>query len=258
MVPRIINDNIHNNQNIMQNLNNQNHNNNNISNQNILNHNDIQLNILAQNNNNFFIILYSPNKTVCIIFLILNIFICGFGTILIGLKNCSLYIFILGIIQFSGYFLFFQGFNIKKMHIMFNTKINSCLSIYIIILALLLFLSSIYCGIFHNFLFFNPIRTKITKNKEKGICIIYLNLITGGLGTILYGFLAKNQDCFSRFKILIIGVVQIWGFIILLFAFSLIGAINHIMLTIFFFIGGIGYLSSIIIGKKCYNKISSL
>ena len=35
----------------------------------------------------------------------------------------------------------------------------------------------------------------MTENKEKGICILLLNLITGGLGTILYGVLIKNMDC---------------------------------------------------------------
>ena len=264
MVPRINNDDIHNNQNIIPNLNNNhsniNLNNNNVSNSNsnILNHNDIQLNILAQNNNNCLIILFSPNKTCCFIFLFLCIIVSGLGTILIGFKNCSLYNFILGIIQFSGYYLFLKGINLRKIHYIFDVKINSFLSIYLILLSILFYLSSIYSGIFHNFLFFNPIRTKITKNKEKGICIIYLNLITGGLGTILFGFLIKNEDCFNRIKIWVVGLVQICGFFILILAFSLIGTINKIMLIILFLIGAIGYLTSIIIGQRCYKKISSL
>ena len=271
MAPRLnnirIEDNSQNNQNIFNHLNNgsinqnnrsiNNINNNNNHHSNILNHNDIHLDIIAQNSNNCFIILFNPNKIICIILLLLNILVSGLGTVIIGFKNCSLYDFILGFIQFFGcYSLLIKGIELKKTQNVFNVKINSFLSFYLIILALLFFINSIYVGIFHNFIFFNPRITKITENREKGICILLLNFVTGGLGTLLYGFLSKNEDCFNRIKTWVVGIVQISGFIIFLFVFSLIGKINKIILIILFFIGGIGYLTSICIGFKCYKKIS--
>ena len=207
----------------------------NSSNSNVLNHNDIQLNILSENSNNFFIVLFNPNKIICIILLLLNIIISGSGTLLIGFKNCSLYDNLLGIIQFFGCYLsFLKGLDAKKTLYIKNIRINPFLGIYLIILSLLFYLSSIYIGIFHNFIFFNPRRIKINENKEKGICIIILNSITGGLGTLLYGFLIKNSDFLNRIKFWLMGLVQICGFIIFILAFSLISKTNTIILIIFF------------------------
>ena len=270
MVPRPnnINNNINNNnhqsnRNLNEhNLGNNNNNNNRIinnlnNNTNILNHNEIYLNIIADNSNNKFILLFNPNKFICFILLFLNIVISGLGTFIIGIKNCCLYDFILGIIQFFGFYVsILESFKIKNSFYILRYKVNSFLYVYLIIVAILFYLSSIYVGIFHNFVFFNPRTTNINENKQKGICIILLNLISGGLGTILYGFLVKNDECFNRMKMWLIGIVQISGFAIFIFAFSLIGKINKIILIIFFFIGAMGYLTSIIIGVRCYRRIS--
>lgn len=233
------------------------YNNINSSNSNVLNHNDNQLNIFSDNSNNFFIFLFKPNKITCLLLLFLNIVVSGLGTLLIGFKNCSLYDFLLGIIQFFGCYLsFLKGLDIQKTRYIYNIKINSFLGIYLIILSLLLYLSSIYIGIFHNFIFFNPRRIKMNENKEKGICIIILNFMTGGLGTLFYGILIRNSDFFNRIKNCLVGLVQICGFIIFILAFSLISQINIIILIILFFIGAVGYITSIIIGIKCYEIIN--
>ena len=135
---------------------------------------------------------------------------------------------------FRKLFLFLEGLSIRKYHYIYYVRINSFLFAYLIILSILFYLSSIYVGIFHNFVFYNPSKTTMTENKEKGICILLLNLITGGLGTILYGVLIKNMDCFNRLKVWLIGIVQICGFAIFILAFTFIGTINKMMLNIFF------------------------
>ena len=258
MVPRINNMNLNNNNNQSQN----NHivrnaNNLNINNNNILSYNQILLNNLAERTSNKLIVIYNPNKYICFIILLLNIVIPGLGTLMISIRNCSLYDFSLGCIQFLGsYFFFLEGLSIRKYHYIYFVRINSFLFAYLIILSILFYLSSIYVGIFHNFVFYNPRKTTMTENKEKGICILLLNLITGGLGTILYGVLIKNMDCFNRLKVWLIGIVQICGFAIFILAFTFIGTINKMMLIIFFFIGIMGYITSICIGMKCYQKIS--
>jgi len=261
MVPRINNININNNNNnniqrqnnhIVRNVNHRN-----INNTNILSHNQILLNNLAERSNNKLIVIYNPNKCICFIILLLNIIISGLGTLMISIRNCSLYNFSLGSIQFLGtYFFFLEGLSIRKRHYIYYVRINSFLFIYSIFLSILFYLSSIYVGIFHNFVFFSPRRTTMTKNKEKGICIIVLNLITGGLGTILYGVLIKNMECFNRIKIWFIGIVQICGFAIFVLGFACLGTISKMILVIFFFIGVMGYITSICIGIKCYHKIS--
>lgn len=261
MVPRInninLNNNINNNQ-IQNNHNVRNINHRNINNTNILSYNQILLNNLAERSNNKLIVIYNPNKCICFFILLLNIIISGLGTLMISIRNCSLYDFSLGCIQFLGtYFFFLEGLSIRKYRYIYYVRINSFLFAYLIILSILFYLSSIYVGIFHNFVFYSPRRTTMTENKEKGICILLLNLITGGLGTILYGFLVKNMDCFNRLKVWLIGIVQICGFAIFILAFTFIGTINKMMLIIFFFIGIMGYITSICIGMKCYQKISN-
>ena len=145
----------------------------------------------------------------------------------------------------------------KKYHYIYNVKINSFLSLYLIILSALFYLSSIYVGIFHNFVYYNTRKTTMTENKEKGICIIMLNLLTGGLGTVLYGVLMKDLNYFVIIKFWIVGIVQIIGFIILVLCFTFIGTINKIILIIFFCFGIIGYTTSICFGIKYYKNISN-
>jgi hypothetical protein len=210
-----------------------NDNNLNINNNNILSYNQILLNNLAERTSNKLIVIYNPNKYICFIILLLNIVIPGLGTLMISIRNCSLYDFSLGCIQFLGsYFFFLEGLSIRKYHYIYFVRINSFLFAYLIILSILFYLSSIYVGIFHNFVFYNPRKTTMTENKEKGICILLLNLITGGLGTTV--ILIKNMDCFNRLKVWLIGIVQICGFAIFILAFTFIGTINKMMLIIFF------------------------
>ena len=201
--------------------------------------------------------IFNPNKCFCFAILILNILVSGLGTFIIGFKNCSFYDFILGIIQFFiCYFPIINGIRLKKKIQFIGYRMNSFMFIYLIIIGVLFYLSSIYTGIFHNFIFFNPRTTGITGNKQKGSGVLLLNLITGGLGTIVYGFIINNIECFNRIKIWLIGIIQIFGFVILITAFSLIGYIDKILLIVLFFIGGMGYLTSICIGMRCYKTLS--
>ena len=226
------------------------------SNNNRLNQNE-RIILLSENSNKFFIVSFYPNKTVCFTLLLLNIIICGTGTLLLGFKNSSFYEVLLGIIQFFGCFTFFiKGIDTEKTHYLFDIKVNKFSFYYLICTSLLFYLSSIYIGIFHNFIFFNVRITKMNENKKKGICIILLNLITGGLGTLLYGFLMKNIDCLYRLKVWFFGIVQVCGFIILVLGFSLIGNINKIIDIILILVGFMGYITSIAIGIKFYKKIS--
>ena len=246
--------------NINNNINNDNNNNNIINNNinnNILPNNQNSLNELSEKTSNKLMIIFRPNKAICFIIFLLNIIISGSGTFMIFFKNCSLYDFALGLIQsFGSYFLLLEGLSMKKYHYIYDIKINSFLSLYLVILSAIFYLSSIYVGIFHNFVYYNTRKTTMTESKEKGICIIVLNLLTGGLGTVLYGVLKKDLNYFGIIKIWIAGIIQIIGFVIFILAFTFI-TINKIILIIFFCIGILGYITSILIGIKCYKNISN-
>ena len=69
-------------------------NNSNVAYYNRPNERDIQLQELSQNNDNTFIILFHPNKFICISTLLVNILISGLGTLILAVKNLWLIIFL--------------------------------------------------------------------------------------------------------------------------------------------------------------------
>ena len=219
------------------------------------NERDIQLQNLSFNNDNKFIIFFHPNKFICIVILFANILISGFGTLIIGVKNLDLYDFFLSIMQFCFcYHSISKALKIKKNKKINDIDINSFLWIYLLGIASIFYLSSIYTGIFHNFVFFNP---RIFKNKEKGMCIIILNCMIGGIGTIFYGIIVSGISFCRRIKIWIIGISQVFGFMIFIFSICIFSSMNIGFFILLFFIGLFAYLSSIVIGFKFYKNLST-
>ena len=215
---------------------------------------DIQIQALSQNNDKYFIILFHPNKFICFATLVANILMAGLGTLILGMKNLNLYEFFLSIIQFCFcYPLVSKAFDIKK-HKKFDTfEVNSFLLIYLLSCAFIFYLSSIYVGIFHNFIFFNP---RKIKNKERGICIILLNIIAGGVGTSFYGMIGDGIDLCGRIKFLIIGIIQFCGFCVFILSISICNYIKLGTFIVSFIIGLMAYFSSIYTGFKLYKQIS--
>ena len=216
---------------------------------------DIQLNALSQNTDNTFIILFHPNKFICFAILLCNLLISGLGTLILGVKNMNLYDFFLSIMQFCFCYPFLsRALDIKKKKYFNDFKVNSFLWIFLICIASIFYLSSIYIGIFHNFIYFNP---RKIKNKEKEISFIILNILIGGIGTLFYGIVAEGIKCCERIKLWIIGFVQFFGFMLLI---SIISFSNNIKIGIFFIfliIGIFSYASSIILGIRYCLKMHS-
>ena len=216
---------------------------------------DIQLRTLSQNTEKFFIVLFHPNKFICIATLIVNVLISGLGTLILGVKNLNLYDFFLSIMQFCFCYPFVsKAFEIKKKKMFDKFEVNSFLWIYLLCIAFIFYLSSIYVGIFHNFVFFNP---RKIKNKEKGICIIILNFIIGGMGTALYGIIADGIGLCERIKIWIIGISQICGFSILILSISIFNFVKLGIFIVLFVVGLFAYCSSIYTSFKLYKNIAS-
>ena len=180
---------------------------------------DVQLNALSQNTDNTFIILFHPNKFICFVILLANLLISGLGTLILGVKNLNLYDFFLSIMQFCFCYPFLsRALDIKKKKYFNDFKVNSFLWIFLVFIAFVFYLSSIYIGIFHNFVYFNP---RKIKNKEKGITIIILNTLIGGIGTIFYGIIAEGIDCCQRIRMWIVGITQVFAFMFLIITISI-------------------------------------
>lgn len=216
---------------------------------------DIQLNALSQNTDNTFIILFHPNKFICFAILLCNLLISGLGTLILGVKNMNLYDFFLSIMQFCFCYPFLsRALDIKKKKYLNDFKVNSFLWIFLICIASIFYLSSIYIGIFHNFIYFNP---RKIKNKEKGITIIILNILMGGIGTIFYGIIAEGINCCQRIRMWIVGITQIFAFMFLIITISIFKELKVGIFIIFIIIGSLFYLTSVFLGFRLYKRITT-
>jgi len=216
---------------------------------------DIQLNALSQNTDNTFIILFHPNKFICFAILLCNLLISGLGTLILGVKNMNLYDFFLSIMQFCFCYPFLsRALDIKKKKYLNDFKVNSFLWIFLICIASIFYLSSIYIGIFHNFIYFNP---RKIKNKEKGITIIILNILMGGIGTIFYGIIAEGINCCQRIRMWIVGITQIFAFMFLIITISIFKELKVGIFIIFIIIGSLSYITSVFLGFRLYKRITT-
>jgi hypothetical protein len=216
---------------------------------------DIQLNALSQNTDNTFIILFHPNKFICFAILLCNLIISGLGTLILGVKNMNLYDFFLSIMQFCFCYPFLsRALDIKEKKYLNDFKVNSFLWIFLICIASIFYLSSIYIGIFHNFIYFNP---RKIKNKEKGITIIILNILMGGIGTIFYGIIAEGINCCQRIRMWIVGITQIFAFMFLIITISIFKELKVGIFVIFIIIGSLFYITSVFLGFRLYKRITT-
>lgn len=208
-----------------------------------------------------FFLYFKPSKIQCIAILLLNIFICGLGTILIGLNKKSVFYTLFGIIQcFSFSFLFIYSTSIqnKESKFLWIEPIYN-LHLYFKVIVGFFYLSSIYIGIFRNFLFFNPRIVKFKENNERGLIIFFLNILIGGLGTIFIGVLRLVEEgsfC-HKFKYIFFGIIQISGYLLTLFSICLLKSKIKFE-TIFLLCAGVCcYSFSFYTSYKYYKKITS-
>lgn len=205
-----------------------------------------------------FTIIFEPNKTYCIIVLLTSIFCCGFGTFLIGLKKKSCFYILLGIIQCFCFYFFSIYASYIEIKGVFGRYPHPFFKNYFKFLASLFYLSSIYIALFRNFLFFNPRKINYNEKKEKGIFIIFLNLLIGGSGTIVAGILliiTEQKKLCYKINLIGFGIIQFSGYIISLFGISLIPENKRIIIGFLFFYGGLCYIFSIYIAYRLYKKI---
>jgi hypothetical protein len=179
----------------------------------------------------------------------------GLGTLILGMKNLNLYEFVLSLVQFGFCYPFIsKAINIKKNKKIDKFEVNSFMWIYLLSISFIVYLSSIYVGIFHNFIFYNP---RKIKNKEKACFVLILNIIIGGLGTIFYGIIEDGIDCCKRIKIWIVGIPQVFAFILWIITISTFNSIKSGVFIGLFIIGFFAYVSSVAAGIIFYRKMVS-
>lgn len=246
------------------NFHNQENHNNNASHNNELNLNEININVNINNSivdNNFFIIKYKPNKFFCIFVLICDIFICGSGTFICGIQKFSGFYLISGIIQFFGCYLLMT----YRVYISDQKKknaiiLNNFYITFLIIEALFFYFSSIFFGLFLNFIRFNPNRIKLPKKRLKGLFVFFCNVFSGGTGYIIYSFSKnlKNKKCGNRICCTAKGVLLTIGFLALLKGLSYVGegklSLSVIIMIVY---GSLTYLFCLILGVRLYRVFNN-
>ena len=208
-----------------------------------------------------FLINFKPSKTNCIFIFLLNLIICGLGTILLGLNKKSIFYTLFGLIQCFGfcYFYIYSSSLQNSKALLFGRQPANFIHIYFKILILLLYLSSIYVGIFRNFLFFNPRRIKFNEKREKGILVFFMNILVCGLGTFFVGIIRLTQQgnfCFKS-KYIFNGIIQLFGYLLILYGLSLIPKNSKVEMGFLFLAGGLCFCFSIYSSYKYYKKVIS-
>lgn len=230
-------------------------------------------NILGNNNNNnqndmndgievlfgLFILRFGSSKGTCIYILILNILFCGLGTIFIGLNKKSVFYILLGIIQCYCFFFFLVYDYSFDKRTLFGRPFTKYFRIYFRLTYCLFYLSSIYIGIFRNFLFFNKRKINFNENKEKGLIVFFLNIIIEGSGTILVGIkrIVEEVNYWYKINYILYGIIQLFGYLLILFTFSIINKKAIIYICFLFFIGLLSFCFSMYTSHKYYQKITS-
>ena len=210
---------------------------------------------------NLFILYFKPSKVQCLVIFLLNIFVCGLGTILLGLNKKSTFYTLFGIIQcfgFSSLYIYSTSIKDKKSRFLWIEP-NYYLHIYFKIIVGLFYLSSIYIGIFRNFLFFNPRTLKYKEKHERGLIVFFLNILIGGLGTFLIGILriVENGNFCHKFKYILYGIIQIVGYLLILFSICLFKTRIKVESIFLLFGGFCCYAFSFYTSYKYYKKITS-
>ena len=210
-----------------------------------------------------FILAFQPTKAYCIVSFLLNIFFCGLGTILIGLNKKSIFYTLFGLIQcFCFFFFLLYGVSLNERKIFGNVP-NRFFYIYFKIIYISFYISSIYIGIFRNFLFFNTRKINFNEKKEIGSIIFFLNILIGGIGTLLVAIIrfTEPQNLCNAIKNIIYGLIQLGGYILTLLGISLINEKNNNVsfdsydIGCFFIVGILCFFFSIYCSYKFFKSL---
>ena len=209
-----------------------------------------------------FFILFEPSKCFCLIILFMNIFLCGFGTFLLGLGRKKIFYILLGLIQSVCFFFLYSFEFSKENNKIFGKDKPIFFSIYFRILIALFYTTSVYFSFFRNFIFCNTRKINFNEKKEKGIFVFILNILICGLGTILIGIinLCKEEKSFcQKVKTLFFGIIQLIGYVLLLLAITLTRqkGSSKVGMALLFILGILTYAFSMFTSYKYYKEVTS-
>ena len=160
---------------------------------------------------------------VCCWFLIVGIIGIGLGMICFGINHNIPFITIFGIFDFILFFVCLAFLISNDKIILFKVYSSLFFYIYLIIIDSVMFLF----GFYFNFIDCSQNQAKRYKLGEKGLgfIIIFLNTIMGGLGTLIFGLSKigeKKLTIWIKIRDIIFGIIQLTGFILLLYSIFLL------------------------------------
>ena len=200
------------------------------------------------------------NAGVICWYCIVGIISMGLGMIFFGLNHDIPFITIFGIFDFIIFFVFFGILVENNKIILFKVYSSLFFYIYFITLDSIMFLFSITftcidcCK--------NQVkRTKLEK-KKMGIIIIFLNTIMGGLGTLIFGLTKmteKKLTKWTKIKDIIFGIIQLIGFILLLYSIFLLPfeKNNYSKIITLIIFGCLSYCFSLYSGINIYKELKN-
>ena len=176
-------------------------------------------------------------------------------------ENIS-FITIFGILQMIIFITCLVLLILNEKIILFNVYSSFFFYVYFIILESIMFLFSFYISVIVSCSQSSNQRKKDKfGNKELGVIIIILNIIIGGLGTLIFGiseiFEAKITK-WIKIRDILFGIIQLIGFVLLLYAVFLLPfeKNNFAKIITLFIFGGISYSFSLYSGINICIKLN--
>ena len=160
---------------------------------------------------------------ICCWFLIVGIISIGLGMICFGINHNIPFITIFGIFDFILFFVCLAFLISNDKIILFKVYSSLFFYIYLIIIDCVMFLFSFYYTVIDCFKN-QAKRYKLGENRL-GFIIIFLNTIMGDLGTLIFGLSKigeKKLAIWIKIRDIIFGIIQLTGFILLLYSIFLL------------------------------------
>ena len=184
----------------------------------------------------------------CIAFLIYIILSIGSIIIFYGVTKKIPFFTVFGIFDFIIFVfcLTFLIFNDKI--ILFKVDSSFFFFIYFLCIDVIMFLFSSYFSIIEYCSYLI-----IIDQKKIGVIIIFFNIIMGGLGTLIFGLskiCEKKLTIWIRIRDIIFGIIQLYGFILLLYCMFLLPLEkdNYSKIITLLIFGGLSYCFSLYSG----------
>ena len=196
---------------------------------------------------------------ICCRFLIVGIIVIGLGMICFGINHNIPFITIFGIFDFILFFVCLAFLISNDKIILFKVYSSLFFYIYLIIIDCVMFLFGFYYNVIDCFQ--NQAKRYKLGEKGLGFIIIFINTIMGGLGTLIFGLSKigeKKLTIWIKIRDIIFGIIQLIGFILLLYSIFLLPLEkdNYSKIITLFIFGCLSYCFSLYSGISICKELN--